>query len=137
MISGKCRSHKRAYREHAIVGNHAGCDAADGENCALRRIDNGGKAIDAEHAEIRHRKRSAFVVEREEFFLLRLLDKLATLDCQFIKTQSVGIADHRYHESLIERDGHTDVDIAILLYSLLCEAGIERRKIRQRTGAGV
>ena len=84
-------------------------------------IDYGGEAIDTEHAKIRHRKSSAFVVERKEFFVLRLVGELAALLGQFRQAKTVGVANHRHHQSFVERHGHADVDIGMLLDALLGE----------------
>ena len=68
MVGGQCRGHHGFDLDAVAVREHARRDSSNGKDSALRRIDDRDEAIDAEHAEIRHCKSSAFVVEGEEVF---------------------------------------------------------------------
>jgi hypothetical protein len=85
MIGRKAHGHHRSNRDAFAVGNDARSDLADGEDGALRRIDNGDKVINAEHTEIRDRESTTILIQREESFLLRLFSELATLLSQLLQ----------------------------------------------------
>src|SRR5258706_16141157 len=102
VIGRQRRGHQRFDREHAVVGNDPRRDASDGQYGALRRVDDRDETIDAEHAEIGNRKRSAFVIERQEVFVLRLVGQLAALLCSSALTQLGRVAEYPHDPTLFQ-----------------------------------
>src|SRR4030095_787869 len=82
VIGGESRGHYRTHSNAFAVRHDAWTDLADSKNRTLRRINDGDEAIHTEHAEVRDRESTTFVVQRKKFSLLRLVRQLAALFAQ-------------------------------------------------------
>src|SRR4030095_528791 len=79
VIGGETHGHYRTHSNALAVRHDAWTDLADRKSRTLRRIDDGDETIDAEHAQVRDRESTAFVIQWKKFFLLRFVGQLATL----------------------------------------------------------
>lgn len=52
VVDGQGQSHGGAHAELAVADNGLGACGADGEDCGLRRVDDGGEVFDAVIAEV-------------------------------------------------------------------------------------
>src|ERR1044071_8304283 len=77
VVGGEVHRHRRPRGDAAVCGDHARRDAPDGEDRRLRRVDDRGEAVDAEHAEIGDGESAALVIERKQFLLLCLFRESA------------------------------------------------------------
>ncbi len=62
MVGGNAHGHHRAHRDALAVGHDTRRDVANGEDGALRRIDNRDKVINAEHTEIGDRESTTIII---------------------------------------------------------------------------
>ncbi len=92
---------------------------ADTQDCDLRLMDDRGAEQAAKSTMIRNRERSSLNLFGAQFLGPRSFCKIHDFFRQLGQSFSIGMPDHRYQQSVIERRGDTDVNIFPDYYSLL------------------
>ena len=110
---------------------------ADGEDHRLRRVDDGGKVLDPEHAQVGDREAATL-----ELFELQLADlgacgEILHLGRNLRQALHVGIAHDGRDQATVGGHGDRDVDGAVLNHLVLGPRGIALGMIAQRLGAGL
>ena len=82
---------------------------ADRDDRGLRRVQHGGEALDAVHAEVRDREGAVLEVAALELALARPGDDVRAGGGDLGQAQSLGAVDHRHDETLRRRHGDADV----------------------------
>src|SRR5215475_14603542 len=82
---GETHGHHRPHSNTFAVRDNARPNLANCKDRALRRIDDSDEAVHTKHPKIRDRESTAFIIQREKFFLLRLLRQLAAFFGQLLQ----------------------------------------------------
>ncbi len=91
------------------VGQSLGGSSADGEYARLRRVDDGGKALDAKHAEVRDGERPALELLRLELALPRLGREALHVRGDGAEALVVGAKDYRRDQPVVRAHSYRDV----------------------------
>ena len=98
----------------AIIHDRRFVDLADSEDESLRRINDGGKTVDAHTPEIRDGEASALKFLRLHSFVAgaagQILRRLADLPQRFVLCST----NYRSQQSVFDRDGNSKVNVRIL-----------------------
>src|SRR5437660_5198906 len=100
---------------HTITDNnltiHNGwrrCDCADSQNSGFRRIDDGGEALDIEHAEIAHREGTSAQLFWSQLASAGCFGKALCFSCNLQDTTLVRMTHNGNDQTLFEGDGDAD-----------------------------
>src|SRR5215211_8624210 len=137
VVSREGELHDAHGHDLLVLEDGALDDAAHGDYRGLRRVDDRGEALDAEHAHVRDGEGAALV-------LLRLEPPFAGPLGQVLGGSGDGreglarrVPDNGGYEAGIERDGHRKVDLLVQLDALAGPEGVEVRVVLEGNGAGL
>ena len=134
MVAGHRDSHQLPHDDLALAHDGARRHRADGEDGGLRRVDDGGEFVHAEHAEVAHGEGRAGVLFGLELAAARSLGQLAHLARDLPDRFGVRAAHDRRDQPVLDGDGDADVRALVVAERLLLEGGVDRRVLHERDG---
>src|ERR671920_1983380 len=112
-----------------LVVGRALDDATHGDYRGLRRVDDGGEALDAEHAHVGDGDGAALVLVGREIPVASALGEVLGLLRDGSEALLGGVPDDRGYEALVQGHGHRHVHLLVQLYSLGGVEGVEFREV--------
>ena len=107
---------------------------ADGDDRGLRRVEDGGEALDGVHAEVRDRERAALEVVGAELVVAGAADDVGARGGDLGEREPLGAADDRDDEPLRRGDGDPDVRARVEEDRVLRELGVHLAVPHERLG---
>src|SRR5579864_9290802 len=137
MIAGHGHGHDRGDFDLVADGDGAFFASANSQDRGMRRVDHGGEILDAEHAQIRDRKTTAFELRRLELLGARAFRKGFDLIRDDREAFLFGAKYDRRDQPEVER--HRDADISMLVPQHCCfgPAGVDLRHAYERERASL
>ena len=109
VVAGQHQLHDRRDLDLPVADDRLVLDRADGEDRDLRRVEDGGELLDAEHAEVRDRERPALEVRELQLVVAGPPDEVGARAGDLLHGAPVRVADDRDDEPLRRGDGDPDV----------------------------
>ena len=114
VIDRERAAHHRGDRELAVLHDGALLAGADRQDAALRRVDDGGELLDAEHAEIGDREAAALDTPRASACRRARRRARSFISAEICaRPFFVGVADDRRDQAAGDGDGDRDVDAVV------------------------
>jgi hypothetical protein len=107
---------------------------ADGEDGPLRRVDDGGELVYAEHPEVADREGRARVLFRLQPPRARAFGEFPHLAADLPDALRVRRANDGRYQTVLDRDGDADVGALVIPNRLLLKRGVDRRVLDERGG---
>src|SRR4029450_2315019 len=104
VVAGQGHGHQLAGDEAAVLDDRLLLDRTDREDRGLRRVEDGREDLDAVHAEVRDRERSAVEVVLRELALARALDDLLPFSGDLDERLPLDLALDRDDEAALSGD---------------------------------
>src|SRR5436190_23714903 len=114
----------RPDRDHVVNDDHALVNAADAEDCHLRLADDRQAEQRTKDSGAGDRERAALYLFRLELLVAGTMREIFNRAAQTEHVALVGVTNDRHDQSLIERDGDAQIDVALVDDVVAVERGV-------------